>query len=43
VLVQAQRPSGRRFDLVIDRCSGEVLEARPLTDERSYAYRSRRY
>jgi len=43
VLVQARRPSGRRFDLVIDRCSGEIIEARPLPldDFRSYAYRSR--
>jgi hypothetical protein len=39
VLVQARRPSGRRFDLTIDRCSGEIIEARPLDDFRSYAYR----
>jgi hypothetical protein len=41
VLVQARRPSGRRFDLTIDRCSGEIIEARPLDNFRSYAYRSR--
>src|SRR5262245_50927530 len=28
VLVQARRPSGRLFDLTIDRCSGEVVDAR---------------
>jgi hypothetical protein len=43
VLVQARRPSGRQFDLVIDRCSGEIIEARPLDQGRSYAYRSRHY
>ena len=29
VLVKARRPSGRMFDLTIDRCSGEVVDARP--------------
>lgn len=43
VLVRARRPSGRLFDLVIDRCSGEIIEARPLYNGRSYAYRSRHY
>ena len=30
VMVQARRPSGRLFDLTIDRCSGEVVDARPV-------------
>ena len=30
VVVQARRPSGRLFDLTIDRCSGEVVDARPV-------------
>ena len=30
VLVKARRPSGRHFELTIDRCSGEVVDARPL-------------
>ncbi len=30
VLVKARRPSGRMFELTIDRCSGEVVDARPL-------------
>lgn len=42
VLVQARRPSGRLFDLTIDRCSGEVVDARPVSGPRAepgaYAY-----
>ena len=42
VLVQARRPSGRLFDLAIDRCSGEVVDARPVFGPRAapgpYAY-----
>lgn len=30
VLVKASRPSGRMFDLTIDRCSGDVVDARPI-------------
>jgi hypothetical protein len=30
VLVKARRPSGRMFELTIDRCSGEVVDARPI-------------
>lgn len=30
VLVRARSPSGRPFDLTIDRCSGDILDARPL-------------
>ena len=30
VLVKARRPSGRMFDLTIDRCSGEVVDAKPI-------------
>lgn len=32
--VRARRPSGRLFDLVIDRCSGEIVDARPLEPRR---------
>lgn len=28
--VRARRPSGRLFDLTIDRCSGEIVSTRPL-------------
>jgi hypothetical protein len=35
VLVKARRPSGRMFDLTIDRCSGEVVDARPIYGRRS--------
>jgi hypothetical protein len=43
VLVEARRPSGRPFELTIDRCSGAIVEARPLSDGRSYAYGARRF
>ncbi|MDP1911275.1 MAG: hypothetical protein Q8K85_23495, partial [Hyphomicrobium sp.] len=36
VLVKARRPSGRMFDLTIDRCSGEVVDAKPI-----FGYRPR--
>lgn len=44
-LVTARRPSGREFDLKIDRCSGHIVHARPLDapDYDRYAYGSRRY
>jgi hypothetical protein len=28
--VRARRPSGRLFELTVDRCSGEIVSARPL-------------
>jgi hypothetical protein len=34
VLVQARGPSGRLFDLTIDRCSGVVVEAHPVNGDR---------
>ena len=30
MLVCARRPSGRPFNLAIDRCSGEIVDARPV-------------
>ncbi len=30
VLVKARRGRGRLFDLTIDRCSGQIVDARPL-------------
>lgn len=30
VVLRARRPSGRLFELRLDRCSGEILQARPL-------------
>ena len=33
--VRARRPSGRLFELTIDRCSGEIVDARPL-EPRAY-------
>jgi hypothetical protein len=35
--VHARRPSGRLFRLTVDRCSGDVVTARPL-EGRPYAY-----
>ncbi len=45
VLVKARRPSGRLFELTIDRCSGEVVDARPLGGRRygRFAVGPRRY
>lgn len=45
VLVKARRPSGRLFDLTIDRCSGEVVDARPIYGRRlgPYAWGPRRH
>ena len=38
--VRARRPSGRLFDLAIDRCTGEIVSAEPLEPRRigPYAY-----
>lgn len=36
VFVQARRPSGRLFDLTIDRCSGRIVDARPAYGGRYY-------
>ncbi len=38
VRVKARRPSGRLFDLTIDRCSGEVVDARPIFGPPGYGY-----
>jgi hypothetical protein len=43
VYMQARGPSGRRFDLTVDTCSGDILEAKPLSTGRSYAGTPRRY
>ncbi len=40
--VRARRPSGRLFDLTIDRCSGEIVSARPL-EPRPYGPYARPY
>jgi hypothetical protein len=40
-VVRARRPSGRLFELSIDRCSGEIASARPLAEGRPYAWRDR--
>lgn len=39
VFVQARRPSGRLFDLTIDRCSGRIVDARPAYGGRDYGDR----
>ena len=36
--VRARRPSGRLFDLAIDRCSGEIVSAQPLEPRRIGPY-----
>ncbi|MDH4982332.1 hypothetical protein [Hyphomicrobium sp. D-2] len=38
VLVKARRPDGRMYDLTIDRCSGEVVDAKPLYGRRAAGY-----
>ena len=38
VTLRARRPSGRPFVLTIDRCSGEVVNARPAYQPGPYAY-----
>jgi hypothetical protein len=43
VVVRARRPSGRPFELTINECNGEIVDARPVDDGRYYAYGSRRY
>lgn len=43
VLVKARRPDGRMYDLTIDRCSGEVVDAKPLYGRRGYGWGPRRY
>ena len=41
-VVQARRPNGQLYALKVDRCSGEIVHARPLDDGRvPYAYRGR--
>jgi hypothetical protein len=44
VLVKARRRSGRLFDLTIDRCSGDIVDARPVYGGRlgPYAWGGRR-
>lgn len=43
--VRARRPSGRLFELTIHRCSGEIVDARPLEGRPfgPYAYGPRRW
>jgi hypothetical protein len=45
VLVKARRDEGRLYDLTIDRCSGEVVDARPIHRRGlgPYAWGGRRY
>ncbi len=38
VTVHARRPSGRPFTLTIERCSGEIVDARPSHAQGPYAY-----
>lgn len=44
VLLRARRPSGRLFDLKLDRCTGHIIAARPIDRPyyERYAYGSRR-
>lgn len=36
--VSARRPSGRPFMLTVERCSGEIVDARPVRNAGPYAY-----
>jgi hypothetical protein len=41
-IIQARRPSGQPYNLKIDRCSGDIVNARPLGERPlPYAYRDR--
>lgn len=45
VYMQARRRSGRQFDLTVDTCTGEIIDARPLDGRRfddRYAHEPRR-
>lgn len=44
-IVKAYRPSGRLFDLEIDRCTGGIVDARQIDgpEQRPYAWREPRY
>jgi hypothetical protein len=43
VLLRARRPNGRLFELTLDRCSGQIVEAQPLEPRRfgAFAWRER--
>lgn len=46
--IRARRPSGRMFELTIDRCSGQILNSQPLEGRRAdippdWRYRDNRY
>jgi hypothetical protein len=40
-LIEARRPNGNLYQLKIDRCSGEILNAQRLDQRRPYAWRER--
>ncbi len=40
-LLEARRPNGNSYQLKIDRCSGEILNAQRLDQRRPYAWRER--
>jgi hypothetical protein len=41
-VVQARRPNGQPYSLKVDRCTGDIVHARPLDDRPiPYAYRER--
>lgn len=37
VHIRARRPNGRLFDLTLDRCSGEIVNAQLIDDRSAYA------
>ena len=43
VLLRARRPNGRLFELTLERCSGQIVEAQPLEPRRfgAFAWRDR--
>jgi hypothetical protein len=45
VMMKARRPSGRQFELTLHRCSGQLVEVRPLEGRPSgpYAFNNRPY
>ena len=41
-VIRARRPNGKPYELEVDRCSGDIVHARPLFDRPvPYAYRDR--
>lgn len=43
VILSAERPNGRVFELKVDRCNGDIVDSRSARDDVYGEYRERRY